>query len=195
MREQSNGYPPDLQLALDHLLESGGKRVRPTITLLAGEMVDAPKDKVITLAAAVELLHTATLVHDDVIDGSLLRRGKPNLECPLVTWSYHPHRRLHFCTAPPNWPLKLNPYRADEACLPRRFPAIVNGEITQLFVSKGLISREDYYQRIYAKTASLFELSCIAPVYLVDEDAGNHRNDENVWLRGWDGFPDRRRCA
>ena len=84
MRDQSNGHHPDLEMALHHLLSSGGKRIRPTVTLLVGGMLGASPEHVVTLAAAVELLHTATLVHDDVIDGSLLRRGSPTLN---ARWS------------------------------------------------------------------------------------------------------------
>jgi geranylgeranyl pyrophosphate synthase len=51
----------------------------------------------------------------------------------------------------------------------RTLSTIVNGEITQMFDSKGLASRENYFERIYAKTASLFELAAMAPVYLIDE--------------------------
>src|SRR5512147_2618628 len=79
MRSQAEGRHPDLAAALDLLLSSGGKRIRPTLTLLAGKMLSADSNRLITLAAAIELLHTATLVHDDLIDGSLLRRGMPTL--------------------------------------------------------------------------------------------------------------------
>ena len=79
IREQVKDNHPDLAIALDLLLSSGGKRVRPTITILAGKSLKADYHRVITMAAAIELLHTATLVHDDLIDGSLLRRGSPTL--------------------------------------------------------------------------------------------------------------------
>jgi geranylgeranyl pyrophosphate synthase len=79
LRSQSDGAHPDLVTALEHLLSSGGKRIRPELGLLTGQMLGAPHDKIITLAAAVELLHNATLVHDDLIDGALLRRGNPTL--------------------------------------------------------------------------------------------------------------------
>ena len=79
MRAQADGRHPDLGAALDLLLSAGGKRVRPALTLLAGRMLGAPANRMVTLAAAIELLHTATLVHDDLIDGSLLRRGMPTL--------------------------------------------------------------------------------------------------------------------
>lgn len=168
MREQANGHHPDLEMAIDHLLNAGGKRLRPTVSILVGKMIAAPEDRTITLAASVELLHTATLVHDDVIDGSLLRRGNPTLNArwspgaTILTGDFIFARAAKLAAETESVPLmKL---------FAKTLSTIVNGEITQMFISKGLISREDYFQRIYAKTASLFELSCIAPVYLKDED-------------------------
>jgi geranylgeranyl pyrophosphate synthase len=158
MREQSNGHHPDLQIALDHLLDSGGKRLRPTITLLVGEMI--------TLAAAVELLHTATLVHDDVIDGSLLRRGTPTLNArwspgaTILTGDFIFARAAKLAAETGSIDV-MNLFA-------KTLSTIVNGEITQLFKSKGLASREDYFRRIYAKTASMFELAAKAPLYLSD---------------------------
>jgi geranylgeranyl pyrophosphate synthase len=168
MREQSNGYPPDLQMALDHLLASGGKRVRPTISLLVGNMVNAPKDKLVTVAAAVELLHTATLVHDDVIDGSLLRRGNPTLNArwspgaTILTGDFIFARAAKLAAETESIEL-MNMFA-------RTLSVIVSGEITQLFSSKGLASREDYEERIFAKTASLFEMAALAPAFLVERD-------------------------
>jgi geranylgeranyl pyrophosphate synthase len=66
---QSNGHHPELGVALKHLLFSGGKRMRPAVALLTGGMLGAEKGRLITLGAAIEMLHTATLVHDDLIDG------------------------------------------------------------------------------------------------------------------------------
>ncbi|NIW44445.1 MAG: polyprenyl synthetase family protein [candidate division Zixibacteria bacterium] len=168
MREQSNGHHPDLEMALHHLLSSGGKRVRPTVTLLVGGMLGAEQKHVITLAAAVELLHTATLVHDDVIDGSLLRRGSPTLNARWSPGATILTGDFIFARAAK---LAAETESIDVMKLfAKTLSTIVNGEITQLFISKGLVNREDYYQRIYAKTASLFELCTIAPVFLSGED-------------------------
>jgi geranylgeranyl pyrophosphate synthase len=166
MREQSNGHHPDLQTALDHLLDSGGKRIRPTITLLVGEMIGADLDRTITLAAAVELLHTATLVHDDVIDGALLRRGTPTLNArwspgaTILTGDFIFARAAKLAAETDSIDV-MNLFA-------KTLSTIVNGEITQLFKSKGLASMEDYFRRIYAKTASMFELAAKAPLYLSD---------------------------
>ena len=75
MRLQSNGYHAELAFALDRLIAAGGKRVRPTVTLLVSAMLGVKEEPAVTLASAVEMLHTATLVHDDLIDGALMRRG------------------------------------------------------------------------------------------------------------------------
>lgn len=157
LRSQADGAHPDLGTALEHLLSSGGKRIRPAVGLLTGQMLGAPHDKIITLAAAVELLHNATLVHDDLIDGALLRRGNPTLN---ASWS------------PPATVLtgdfifaRAAKLAADTDHLPlmklfaETLAVIVNGELTQLFSARGLTSRENYYKRIYAKTASLIEMT------------------------------------
>jgi geranylgeranyl pyrophosphate synthase len=170
IRVQANGYHPDIGAALELLLSAGGKRLRPTITILIGQMLNAPHDRIITLASAIELLHTATLVHDDMIDGSLLRRGMPTLNsqwspaATILTGDF-----LFSCAA------KL---AAETESVPviklfaETLTIIVNGEITQLFNSRCQINRENYFKRIYAKTASLLETSAksAALIAKADED-------------------------
>ena len=160
MRAQADEHHPDLRAALEHLLAAGGKRVRPTLGLLIGNMLDAPLEKIVTLGAAVELLHTATLVHDDLIDGSLLRRGTPTLNArwsppaTVLTGDFLFARAAKLAADTDNLTLmKL---------FSETLATIVNGELTQMFTSRGLISRENYYKRIYAKTASLFEMTARA---------------------------------
>jgi geranylgeranyl pyrophosphate synthase len=157
LHAQAEGAHPDLCSALEHLLTSGGKRIRPAVCLLTGQMLDAPHDKLLTLAASVEMLHTATLVHDDLIDGALLRRGMPTLNAhwspaaTILTGDYMFARAAKLAAESDNLPLmKLF---ADTLA------TIVNGELSQLFAARGVISRENYSKRIYAKTASLFEMT------------------------------------
>ena len=170
IRAQADENHPDLRAALEHLLSSGGKRVRPTVVLLIGNMLGSTEEKLVTLGAAVELLHTATLVHDDLIDGSLLRRGMPTLNArwspaaTVLTGDFLFARAAKLAAEADHLPLmKL---------FAETLATIVNGELTQLFTSRGLINRENYYQRIYAKTASLFEMSARAAAMVspVDED-------------------------
>ena len=67
---------PGLTRMLDNVLEAGGKRVRPAVALLAGKLTNYNLELLVPLAASIELLHTATLVHDDVIDAAATRRGR-----------------------------------------------------------------------------------------------------------------------
>ncbi len=66
-----------LKRMLDHALEARGKRLRPALVLLAGNLGDYNLNRLVPLGAAIELLHTASLVHDDVVDGAVSRRGRP----------------------------------------------------------------------------------------------------------------------
>ena len=70
-----------------HLLHAGGKRIRPVVTLLAGRVFGAPDEAVVPIAAAAEMIHMATLVHDDVIDGARSRRGRPTVN---AIWGDYP---------------------------------------------------------------------------------------------------------
>ena len=164
MRDVTNGHHPDLGAALDHLLSSGGKRIRPAVALLTGEMLGAERDKVISLAAAIELLHTATLVHDDLIDGALLRRGIPTLNAQwtpgatVLTGDF-----IFACAAK----LAAETKSVDLIHIfAETLATIVNGEITQMFPRLSDDYYQEYLSRIYAKTASLFELATIAPAIL-----------------------------
>jgi len=164
MRSVTNGHHPDLIAALDHLLSSGGKRVRPAVALLTGEMLGAEPEKLITLSAAIELLHTATLVHDDLIDGAYLRRGIPTLNsqwtpaATVLTGDY-----IFACAAQ---------LAADTGSVEvmqkfaETLAIIVNGEIKQMFSSPAKDSRLDYMERINAKTASMFVLATTAAAML-----------------------------
>lgn len=169
IREQAGDeHHPDLRSALEHLLAAGGKRIRPTLGLLVGNMLGAPEEKLITLGASVELLHTATLVHDDLIDGALLRRGMPTLNArwspaaTVLTGDFLFARAAKLAAETDHLPLmKLF---ADTLA------TIVNGELTQMFSARGVIDRENYYSRIYAKTGSLFEMSSLAACMVATED-------------------------
>jgi geranylgeranyl pyrophosphate synthase len=168
MRSQAHDRHPELQAALDHLIIAGGKRVRPALVLLTGNMLGADHDRLITIAAAVEMLHTATLVHDDLIDGALLRRGNPTLNSHWSPAATVLTGDFIFARA-----AKL---AANTDCLPlmklfaETLAIIVNGELTQLFSSRGIANRENYDQRIYAKTASLFEMSARAAAMISSVD-------------------------
>lgn len=169
IREQAGeDHHPDLRSALEHLLSAGGKRIRPTLGLLVGNMLGAPEEKLITLGASVELLHTATLVHDDLIDGALLRRGMPTLNArwspaaTVLTGDFLFARAAKLAAETDYLPLMT--------LFAETLATIVNGELTQMFSARGIIERDNYYQRIYAKTASLFEMAALAAAMVATEE-------------------------
>jgi geranylgeranyl pyrophosphate synthase len=153
-RGKKNPPHPVLSDALEYLVTTGGKRLRPALTLLVSHIYPAEPERVVSLAAAIELLHTATLVHDDLIDGALLRRGQATLN---ATW-------------PPAATVLTGDYlfarAADLAAqtesmhVIRRFShtlmVICSGEVEQMFNKRAALNRQQYYDRIYAKTAALF---------------------------------------
>ncbi len=170
MQRQADGYNADVVAALKHLLQSGGKRMRPAVTILTGRLLGADRIRAITLSSAIELLHTATLVHDDLIDSSLLRRGIPTLNSHWSPGATVLTGDFLFARA-----AKL---AADTNSIPvmqvfsQTLTVIVDGELTQMFASRCQVNRADYEKRIYAKTASLFE-TCARAVALISP-VGEH---------------------
>jgi geranylgeranyl pyrophosphate synthase len=164
MQAQSQGHHSELGAALSHLLSSGGKRVRPAVALLTGGMLGGDSGRLITLSAAIELLHTATLVHDDLIDGSLLRRGIPTINANWSPAATVLTGDFIFARAA----VLASQTKSVEVMqmFSQTLATIVNGEIIQLFASRGQASREDYFNRIHAKTASMFELATSAAALL-----------------------------
>ncbi len=167
---ESSAFAP-LADAFIELIRNGGKRLRPALALLAGGLRHPGPDRatyrrLIALAAAVEMLHTSTLVHDDVIDGALLRRGAPTLN---ATWSqgatvlagdYMFARAALFAAQTEN--MRVIRLFSDT------LQTIVDGELRQLFDRNDYQQeRENYYRRIYAKTASLFSAATEAAGVLV----------------------------
>lgn len=161
-----------LATAFVDLIGSGGKRLRPALALLAADSQDQaarrrPADeRVIALAASVEMLHTATLVHDDVIDGALLRRGAPTLNAvwsrgaTVLAGNFMFARAAHFAAETGN--MRVIRIFSDT------LETIVNGELHQLFARHNFQQvKDDYYRRIYAKTASLFCAATEASAVLV----------------------------
>jgi geranylgeranyl pyrophosphate synthase len=155
MREAAPNQHEALTSATEHLLASGGKRIRPAISLLTGHIFDADFDQVVSVAAAIEMLHTATLVHDDLVDGALLRRGIATINAQwsagatVLTGDYLFARAADFAA-------QANNVRVMRI-FARTLMVLVNGEINQMFNGRGVASRTDYARRIYDKTASVFE--------------------------------------
>ncbi len=169
MREVTIEQHEVLAHAIDHLLAAGGKRLRPAVTLLGVGLFDAPRQRSAALAAAVEMLHTATLVHDDLVDGSLLRRGHPTLNAQwtpaatVLAGDFLFARAAELAAQAESVPVMT--------AFARTLGIIVNGELTQMFSDRVRASRAGYLKRIYGKTASLFEVAALAPALLADAPA------------------------
>lgn len=181
LQSQATGYHSAMEAALEHLLSSGGKRIRPALTLLMGGMLGTDPHKLVAMAAAIEMLHTATLVHDDLIDGSLMRRGIPTLNTQWTSAATVLTGDFLFARA-----AKLAAETESATVLnlfAQTLAIIVDGEITQMFGNRGHANREDYNRRIYAKTASLFETSTTATAIIAD---CNPTIKENVRIFGYE---------
>jgi geranylgeranyl pyrophosphate synthase len=145
---------PLLAELLQHVLVTRGKRVRPALVLLAASFQDYRLEYLIPLATAIELLHTATLVHDDLIDNSPIRRGAPTLHSrtnkavTVLVGDYLFANAAAICTETQN-PRVMRVFG-------QALMTICDGELKQLFTAGfWRQSREEYYQKIEKKTASL----------------------------------------
>ena len=142
---------------LSHIL-TGGKGIRPALTLLCGKFYDYNLDLLLPMAAGVELFHIATLVHDDAIDNSMVRRGRPTInslwgqERAVLLGDYLFAKAGEFTATTQNLRAIM--------LFTLTLETISSGEINQIFNAFNLKqTREDYLQRISCKTASLFSMA------------------------------------
>ena len=158
LHQAAEGEHARLGEILRYLLDSGGKRIRPAVVILASKFHDHEEARVLPLAAAVEMLHTATLVHDDLLDGSALRRGNPTLNAKLsagavvLVGDYLFARAADLAAATESVPV-VNVFS-------KALITICRGEIRTAFDEDGWRRTKDgYYRSTYSKTASLFAAS------------------------------------
>lgn len=138
-----------------HIVNSGGKKIRATITILCAKALNYQSDKDVLLAAAVELIHTATLLHDDVIDLGVERRGKPTAnqiwhnKATILAGDYLFSKAFELM-------VKSNSLEALNI-LAKSSAIIAEGEVQQLAKSCEFeLSVSNYFEIIEAKTAALF---------------------------------------
>ncbi len=153
-----------------HLIDSGGKRLRPMITLAAAGLCGYEGDRHVRLSASVEFMHTATLLHDDVVDGSEFRRGRKTAR---IVWGNQASVLVGdfllgqaFCMM------------VDVGDLPslkilsRAAAVIAEGEVMQLAAAKNTATTEDDYLTIInAKTAALFSAAAEVGATIADRPA------------------------
>ncbi len=142
-----------------HLLAMRGKLFRPTLLLLSSQVEDAPEDQAVTLAAALELIHLATLVHDDAVDHSALRRGMPTVNALFSHQISVIMGDFLYSTALTHL-VGLGDLQALQA-LTRASTEMTLGEMRQLAVTEPLrFTESEYYDLIRSKTASLMRTAC-----------------------------------
>jgi geranylgeranyl pyrophosphate synthase len=152
---------PLLGPMLSMVLPGAGKRLRPALALLACKLGQADPGAAIHMAVGVELLHTASLVHDDVVDSSELRRGEATLSLKIgnalavLVGDYLFAQSATRCVATQNLPVI--------SLFAQTLANMCQGQIEE--GSRGnnphlKLTRDDYYQTIWGKTASLFVLAC-----------------------------------
>ncbi len=150
-----------------YLMAGGGKRIRPLLLLLSAKALGCTSPSRIRLGAVVEMLHTATLVHDDIIDEADTRRGRPssnttwgNAKCVLAgDWLY----MQSFQTA-----LEERNFRVLDLLISLT-QQMVEGELLQMEKLGHLINEEEYFDLIYRKTACLFKVSMQLGAAISDE--------------------------
>ncbi|WP_298492542.1 polyprenyl synthetase family protein [uncultured Maritimibacter sp.] len=148
-------HAPRIPEVTAHLIEAGGKRLRPMLTLAAARMCGYEGNKHVTLATAIEFIHTATLLHDDVVDESAQRRGRPtaNLlwdnKSSVLVGDYLLARAFQLMTETGS--LRIL------AVLSNASATITEGEVLQLTAAQDIgTSEEIYFKVVRGKTAALF---------------------------------------
>ncbi|HEY4070235.1 MAG TPA: polyprenyl synthetase family protein [Sphingomicrobium sp.] len=157
-----------------HLIAGGGKRMRPMLTLACGALLGYPGTRHHKLAAAVEFIHTATLLHDDVVDGSGMRRGKRTANliwgnpASVLVGDFLFSRAFELMVE--DGSLKVL------RILSHASAVIAEGEVEQLTAQRQIDTDEEHYLDIIAaKTAALFAAACrVSPVVAEASEDAEH---------------------
>ena len=162
-------HAPRIPEVTAHLVEAGGKRLRPMLTLAAARMCGYEGDNHVKLAATVEFIHTATLLHDDVVDESEKRRGRPtaNLlwdnKSSVLVGDYLFARSFQLMTETNN--IRVLRILSDAAA------TIAEGEVLQMTAAQDLRTTEAIYlQVVRGKTAALFSAATEVGGVIADMD-------------------------
>lgn len=162
--ERLKGDVPLIEKIAAYLIASGGKRIRPLLTLACGQICQSHDEHVQKLAAAVEFIHSATLLHDDVVDGSDQRRGQASAngvfdnKAPILVGDFLFSRAFQLMVESKS--MSALKVLADASA------TIAEGEVLQLSMVNNLeMTKEQYFKIIKGKTAALFAAACeVAPI-------------------------------
>ena len=168
-----------------HLIDSGGKRLRPMLTLAAARMCGYAGEGHVLLASSVEFMHTATLLHDDVVDESALRRGKPTAR---LVWGNQASVLVGDFLLGQAFKMMVDVGSLKALRILANAAAVIaEGEVMQLSVSKNMATTEDEYLAVIeAKTAALFSAAAEVGAAVCDrpqaEQAGLRSYGRNLGL-------------
>ncbi len=159
LHDQLAAFEPEIAEYARYALDSQGKQLRPALVALAGSTVGTLNDDLVTVAVIIEMVHLATLVHDDIMDDAQLRRRRPTL---AARWGSQLSVLLgdclfaHALRLAASFPTPAVCRAVSEATL-----QVCTGEILQTHRRRRwTVSREEYFKVLEMKTAELFALSC-----------------------------------
>ncbi|MBK9295036.1 MAG: polyprenyl synthetase family protein [Oligoflexia bacterium] len=156
---------PALSQVLNEVWRSGGKRLRPSLVFLCAQLLNVPAEKIKPYARASELVHTATLLHDDVIDQAKTRRGQPSV--PQKYGNYRAVLSGDFLLAHVMWELSLLGHYVANSRLSETLQWLVEGEWLQhSIINKSDVTRELSLTIAERKTASLLMWCCEVPALI-----------------------------
>ena len=155
---------------INHILSSGGKRIRPILTILSAKLCGYEGSRHVALATAIEFFHTATLLHDDVVDESSMRRGVPTANsvwdnsASVLVGDYLLSKAFQIISR--DGSLKVLRILSDSSAI------ITEGEVKQLMATNDLTTNKDQYiDIISSKTSQLFVAACQVGAVISEQQA------------------------
>lgn len=158
LKAQVNDFEPEVQEHASYAISNPGKRLRPLLVALAGGAEQDYDESLINVAVIIEMVHLATLVHDDILDAADMRRNRPTLASQVGT---DVTVLLGDCLFAHALELAAT-YPATDVCraVSQATKRVCSGEILQSLKPSDKLTREQYLRVIEMKTAELFGLSC-----------------------------------
>jgi octaprenyl-diphosphate synthase len=172
---------PEVLPLVEHVLRAGGKRIRPVLTLLTARALGHTDDDIYPMAAAVELLHSASLLHDDILDNAGLRRGETTAH--LVFGTSHAILGGDILFALANRIAAEYNIPALTHCLAEAIMHTATGEIKEIALLRNpSITRSQYMDIITGKTAYLLQVACQCGAILARADTARLENASSYGL-------------
>ncbi|MBI5049701.1 MAG: polyprenyl synthetase family protein [Nitrospirae bacterium] len=193
IKETLNTFAPVISSVGEHIFMGGGKRIRPFLAILSAKLFGCSGEKASILACSVESIHTASLLHDDVVDGANIRRGRPSAhslwgnDAVILVGDYLYSNALRLVNS-------LKSQRIMDA-FTTATAKMSEGELIQLYKKKQCkkgdlrcISEEDYIRIITGKTAILMSAACKGGAVVGNASKGKEKALETFGLKFGQAF-------